>query len=195
MVFSLGLITTASLSATIILCLIPASGSTHTITHFSILTSLTALWFTLYRTATRDPGFVITSSSTGTPETSQASYIVAEIVDTEVLRIANGSNDGPARRPALLKRFCTTCLVKKPLRSKHCRACNRCVARFDHHCPWVNNCVGQGNHHWFILYLASTSFSLLLCMYECVLFWRFTPACYAYEITPDSSMGALNSRF
>lgn len=37
------------------------------------------------------------------------------------------------------KRYCTVCNVEQPLRSKHCKDCQRCVAMYDHHCPWTGS--------------------------------------------------------
>jgi len=47
--------------------------------------------------------------------------------------------------------ICVTCGIVKPLRSKHCKHCNRCVSRFDHHCPWIDNCVAENNRKQFVL--------------------------------------------
>ena len=49
--------------------------------------------------------------------------------------------------------FCSTCLIRKPVRSKHCSICDHCIAKFDHHCPWIGNCVGASNHKYFMVCL------------------------------------------
>ena len=52
-------------------------------------------------------------------------------------------------------RYCSTCNIFRPPRSKHCNSCNVCVAKFDHHCPWVGNCIGERNHRYFFCFLFS----------------------------------------
>lgn len=54
-------------------------------------------------------------------------------------------------------RYCETCKLLKPARSKHCSICKRCVAKADHHCVFINLCVGHGNHRWFLSLLLSTA--------------------------------------
>ncbi|ETW06241.1 hypothetical protein H310_02542 [Aphanomyces invadans] len=48
---------------------------------------------------------------------------------------------------------CSTCQTLKIPRSKHCRVCNHCFARFDHHCIWVNTCVAANNYGPFFAFL------------------------------------------
>ncbi|KAF8647576.1 hypothetical protein AX16_006615 [Volvariella volvacea WC 439] len=58
--------------------------------------------------------------------------------------------------------FCINCMARKPLRSKHCRICDKCVARHDHHCPWVWNCVGSNNHRQFIVFVSTLVLGIAL---------------------------------
>jgi len=55
-------------------------------------------------------------------------------------------------------RVCHYCNIVQPLRTKHCRDCERCVSRYDHHCFFVGTCVGQRNHLLFWCYLLVQSF-------------------------------------
>lgn len=65
--------------------------------------------------------------------------------------------------------FCVPCMIRTPLRSKHCKRCNRCVAKHDHHCPWVNNCVGSNNHRQFFLYIITLTIGILT--YDWILYY------------------------
>ncbi|BAE65354.1 ankyrin repeat protein [Aspergillus flavus] len=58
--------------------------------------------------------------------------------------------------------FCVSCMVRRPLRSKHCKRCARCVAKHDHHCPWIDNCVGANNLRHFVLYITCLEVGIVL---------------------------------
>jgi len=73
-------------------------------------------------------------------------------------------------------RYCTTCNIFRPPRSKHCNSCNVCVSKFDHHCQWVGNCIGERNYRFFFMFLLCivlltilVSFSCIYLIYEAVL--------------------------
>ncbi|KAF2748693.1 hypothetical protein M011DRAFT_399788 [Sporormia fimetaria CBS 119925] len=107
---------------------------------FGAFYGLTAYFY--FFTMASDPGFVPKSASS-----SASKAVIDELMEARQFDEAH---------------FCVQCMVRRPLRSKHCKRCERCVARTDHHCPWVNNCVANNNHRHFVLYLISMEIGVIL---------------------------------
>ena len=68
-------------------------------------------------------------------------------------------------RDAPPSNYCWRCQMIRPIRSKHCYDCDRCIGKFDHHCPMVGNCVGGRNHRFFVLFLVFQSVTILWAFY------------------------------
>jgi len=74
---------------------------------------------------------------------------------------------------------CVTCEIVKPVRGKHDKVTNVCVAKFDHFCPWMNSCVGELNYSDF--------FFTAVCATTCMWLFLILIVLYTWEI--DTSKG------
>ena len=110
----------------------PQVSSTQTI---AIILFTVPVWYCYLKCWCLDPGFI----KSGQAEKMRR---VVELVEAD-------------KEQSLLEptTFCWTCLQSKPMRSKHCARCDRCVRTFDHHCPWVGNCIAQRTHRNFVVFL------------------------------------------
>ncbi|NWY65595.1 ZDH13 Palmitoyltransferase, partial [Erithacus rubecula] len=110
---------------------------------------LMGLLYYFYKTWSTDPGYIKTSEE----ERKENIIALAEA----------GCLD--------FRTFCTSCLVRKPLRSVHCLACQTCVARYDQHSLWTGQCVGIGNHYYYLLFLFFLAMTGVWLLYGTLQYW------------------------
>ncbi|XP_064019110.1 palmitoyltransferase ZDHHC13 isoform X2 [Pogoniulus pusillus] len=122
---------------------------TNTTLEIPALFSVLGLLYYFYKTWRTDPGYVKTSEE----ERRESIATLAEA----------GCLD--------FRTFCTSCLVRKPLRSMHCLACDSCVARYDQHSLWIGRCIGVGNHRYYLLFLSFLTMTGACLLYGTLLYW------------------------
>ncbi|KAH8869409.1 Palmitoyltransferase ZDHHC17 [Schistosoma japonicum] len=177
MLFSLATSTTLLLTTTYLFH-ITLRTPDHWMLHFCFLFFITLLWTTFILSCTKNPGYIGEVVKKDYNRETIAELFDEMLTNSNDITLANSDNINeespliPSLSTNPLQRFCTTCFIRKPLRSKHCSTCDRCVARFDHHCPWIYNCVGMQNHFYFIVYLLATTVSCGLFMMGTITYWR-----------------------
>jgi len=125
---------------------VPATWDLLPVLHYIFIMFNIIMWISLLIANKKDPGYL-------PQNTDDYRRTIKQIAYYDEWKNHQADNEmGPD-----ILRLCHTCRSVRPLRAKHCRICNRCVAQFDHHCPYIYNCVGLRNRGWFLVFTVSVA--------------------------------------
>ncbi|KAF7104680.1 hypothetical protein CFC21_105560 [Triticum aestivum] len=102
-----------------------------------------------YKCSRKDPGYISANTRDSHNQRDDEPLLKMEL-------------DNPALLTGNWSQLCITCKIVRPVRSKHCSTCDRCVEQFDHHCPWVSNCVGKKNKWEFFMFITLEVIAMII---------------------------------
>jgi len=102
-----------------------------------------------YKCSRKDPGYISANTRDSHNQRDDEPLLKMEL-------------DNPALLTGNWSQLCITCKIVRPVRSKHCSTCDRCVEQFDHHCPWVSNCIGKKNKWEFFMFITLEVFAMII---------------------------------
>ena len=104
---------------------------------------LVVAFFALQTPAVADGTARAALEATFAAMTAAVLALFAKAAGTDPADAPGKGGDAPETGGDAATFFCDMCARDVRRGSKHCRACDKCVAHFDHHCKWLNNCVGE----------------------------------------------------
>ena len=122
-------------------------------------------------------GHSLSDGCDSTEGTSSTRRSLDPLNDDSILSALNSDYDGIELRPPCVeantddagvykgtrRKVCDRCMFAPPLRSHHCKECDRCVATFDHHCHFLGTCIGERNHLRFLIFVFLQLFGSIEC--------------------------------
>ena len=138
------------------------SGAAILVIYWILFVMIVSSFFRMLWTIYRHPGFIERGPSkhAATLEDEKTEQAPTELLERlsfpaptldDIL-----SKDVFVCQPNGTPRWCTTCRIWRPDRSRHCREKNRCVLKLDHFCPWVGGVVSEQSMKYFILFNSYT---------------------------------------